>query len=140
MTDIDLSIIKGYAEKKKEMKTNAKKEQVIEELNKALNFFSPDELKYNNSVILFCSQIVEDLYTERSSGQIKQSIVMEVCRKYFNNDAALVASILELVYPRIIKSNFYRRNKLWIKKKLMSCLNQSPMKLETQLDISNIKL
>lgn len=134
--DIDLSSIKGFTEKKRQMKNDVKKKQAIEEINKSLEFFNVEELKYNHSVVLFCSQIVEDLYgDERNAGEIKQSIVNEVCRKYFNNDLQLVASILELVYPRIIKTNWFRRNRLKIRNFFLGCLKMSPTKLEMKSEI-----
>ena len=135
-TTIDLSVIKGFKEKAKQKASDIKKQQAIEELNKALEFFSVNELRYNHSVVQFASQIVEDLYgNERNSGDVKRQIVMEVCKKYFNDDLQLVCSILELVYPTIIKTTWYRRNKLKFRNFFFGCLKKSKPKLEANLKI-----
>ena len=51
-------------------------------------------------------------------GDIKEEIVIAVCKQYFNGDVELVKMVLELVFEKIIKTTLFRRNKERIKNAL----------------------
>ena len=98
-TRLNLSSIKGYEEKRKSIKANKLKAETIIELQKAFDIFDPNELKLNHSVVLFVAQVV----------------VVEICKQYFNGEESLVEMVLELVFPKIIKTTLWRRNKQRLK-------------------------
>lgn len=110
-TNLNLSSVKGYREKKKQLKYSKIKNEAIAELKKSLKIFEKDELKLNHSVVLFCCQIVEDLFTSSGKGDIKKSIVLEVCKEFFEDKEDVVEMVIDLVFEKVIKSSFMRRNK-----------------------------
>ena len=114
-TNLNLDSVKGYKEKRKEIKYLKLKHEAVNELKKALKIFNPDELVLNHSVVLFCCQIVEDLFTSSKKGNFKKAVVIDVCREYFDNKNEVVEMVIDLVFEKIIKSSFLRRNKNKIK-------------------------
>jgi len=114
-TSLNLNSVKGFKEKKKEIKYLKLKAEAIKELRNALKIFKPEELKLNHSVVLFCCQIVEDLFTSRQKGRFKKDVVIEVCKEFFDEKHQVVSMVIDLVFDKIIKSSFIRRNKNKIK-------------------------
>jgi hypothetical protein len=114
-TNLNLDSVKGFREKKKELKYMKLKAEAIKELKNSLKIFHPDELKLNHSVVLFCCQIVEDLFTSKAKGHIKKDVVIEVCKEYFHEKEEVVEMVIDLVFDKIVKTSFLRRNKNKIK-------------------------
>jgi len=112
---LDLNSIKGYAQKRKTLKLLKMKEDCKTELTNALNIFDPHEINLNHTAVLFCAQIVEDLFCKPKQGVMKEEIVIECCKKYFNEDPELVKMVLELVFEKVIKTSLFRRNKERVK-------------------------
>jgi hypothetical protein len=114
-TNLNLSSVKGYREKRKEIKYLKMKNEAISELKNSLKIFKKEELHLNHSVVLFCCQIVEDLFTSRQKGQIKKSVVVDVCKEFFEGKIEVVEMVIDLVFDKVVKSSFMRRNKNKIK-------------------------
>lgn len=131
VSKLNLGGIKGYTEKKKTLKLLKMKQDVIKELRNALDIFDPDEINLNHTAVLFCAQIVEDLFTTKGQGKIKEEVVIEVCKQFFNNDELLIKMVLELVFEKVVKTTVYRRNKEAIKNGLSWLLNMLGFKMET---------
>lgn len=112
---LNLASVKGYREKKKAIKYLKMRTEAIDELKSSLKIFNKEELVLNHSVVLFCCQIVEDLFTSKKKGDIKKSIVIEVCKEYFEDKEEVVEMVIDLVFDKVIKSSFLRRNKNKIK-------------------------
>lgn len=115
---LDLNSIKGYAQKRKTLKLIKMKEDCKAELTGALNIFDPHEINLNHTAVLFCAQIVEDIFCKPKQGLIKEEIVIDCCKKYFNGDPELVKMVLELVFEKVIKTSLFRRNKERVKNAL----------------------
>lgn len=114
-TSLNLDSVKGFREKKKELKYLKLKTEAVRELKNSLKIFHPDELKLNHSVVLFCCQIVEDLFTSRLKGHIKKDVVVQVCKEFFQGDSDVVEMVIDLVFEKVVKTSFIRRNKNKIK-------------------------
>lgn len=110
-SNLNLSSVKGYREKKKELKYLKIKNEAIVELRNALKIFNKEELCLNHSVVLFCCQIVEDLFTSKGKGEIKKEVVIEVCKEFFDDKASLVEMVVDLVFEKVTKTTLFRRNK-----------------------------
>ncbi len=117
-TKLDLNSIKGYSQKRKMLKLIKMKEDCKTELHGALNIFDPHEINLNHTAVLFCAQIVEDIFCKPKQGRLKEEIVIDVCKKHFNDDPELVKMVLELIFDKIIKTTLFRRNKERIKNAL----------------------
>jgi len=111
----DLTSIKGFTEKKKQLKILKMKQDIIDELKSSIDIFDSNELKLNHSFVLFVSQIVEDFFNKPKQGEIKREIVVDICKPFFENNTELVEMVLDLVFDKIIKTTWIRRNKQRIK-------------------------
>jgi hypothetical protein len=112
---LNLDAIKGYREKRKELKYLKLKEEAVSELRKSLAIFKKEELHLNHSVVLFACQIAEDLFASKGKGKFKKEVVVEVCRDFFDGKEDVVEMVIELVFEKIVKSSFMRRNKNKVK-------------------------
>jgi hypothetical protein len=112
---LNLDGIKGYKEKRKELKYLKLKEEAVSELRKSLAIFNKEELHLNHSVVLFACQIAEDLFASKGKGKFKKEVVIEVCRDFFDGKVEVVEMVIELVFEKIVKSSFIRRNKNKVK-------------------------
>jgi hypothetical protein len=62
-------------------------------------------------VVLFCCQIVEDLFTSGGKGDIKKAVVLEVCKDFFDGKTNVVEMVIDLVFEKVTKTTMFRRNK-----------------------------
>lgn len=106
----DLSSLKGYAEKRKAVKDELKYAEFVEELLAVLSIFEGENKKYDSAMVLFVCNSAENYFSKKGSGEIKQRAVVDVCKKYYNNDEELVKSIIELLMPMICKSSMFSRS------------------------------
>jgi len=111
ISKFNLSRVKGYKQKKALMKQQLLVSNTIAELKHALSIFDPEEIRLNHSLILFVCQIVEDIFTKTGLGEIKNTVVVEVCKEYFKGDAELVQMVIDIVFDKVIKTNWFRQNK-----------------------------
>ena len=111
ISKFDLSSVKGYNQKRASIKQQLLISDSISELKHALAIFDPEEIRLNHSLVLFVSQIVEDIFTKQGLGHIKRTVVVEVCKDYFNDSPELVHMVIDLVFDKIIKTSLFRRNK-----------------------------
>ena len=103
---LDLTSIKGYTDQRKATKLKTMIEDCKTELAIALNIFDPHEISLNHSAVLFCCQIVEDIFCKPGQGAIKEEIVVDVCKQYFNNDPDLVSMVIDLVFKDLPQIKF----------------------------------
>jgi len=136
---LNLTGIKGYAEKKKSLKMIKIKDETIRELKKAFSIFDKTELELNHSAVLFVAQIVEDVFNKPKQGHLKRQVVVEVCSEYFNGEPALVEMVLDLVFEKIIKTTMWRRNKQRMKNIAVFFLQAFGPSIQTNLS-SRLKL
>jgi len=111
VSKFDLSSVTGYSQKRASMKQQLLISDCIAELKHALAIFDQHEIKLNHSLVLFVSQIVEDIFTKTGLGSIKRDIVVEVCKAHFDNNPELVHMVIDLIFDKIIKTSLFRRNK-----------------------------
>lgn len=137
-TNLNLSSVKGYREKRKEIKYLKMKNEAVNELKNSLKIFKKEELKLNHSVVLFCCQIVEDLFTSKQKGKIKKEVVIDVCKEFFEDKVEVVEMVIDLVFDKVIKSSFLRRNKNKLKSVGFFLLEKISPNLQT-LSASRLK-
>lgn len=114
-SNLKMKSIKGFTEKKKRLKLIKMKNHVMEELKNSIDIFDANELYLNHSLVLFVAQIVEDFFNKKEQGDIKREVVLEVCKPFFDGKEDLVDMVLELVFDKIEKTTFWRRNKQRLK-------------------------
>jgi hypothetical protein len=109
VTSIDISKLQSLEQKFKTMKQSHKSSDFVSRINSVLDLFEPDEIKYSHEVVLFVMAECEKFLLIKGSGAQKKEIVTEICKKYFNNDDALVKLIIELVFHRLPQVKIFGR-------------------------------
>ena len=109
----NLKQMKGFRALRSNMKREAFLKEFIVQGKEALEPYAVnDETMYDAEIVKFMCQTAEDVFIHYSKqGQEKKRAVMEVCKKYFDNNEALVSKVIEQILPSISHSTFWRRNK-----------------------------
>ena len=69
------------------------------ELEKVLALYLDEELKYSSKVVAFVIHEVERFILKPKSGTVKRSLVIDCCKKYFNNnDIEIVGVVIDLLF------------------------------------------
>lgn len=109
----NLKTMKGF----KNLRNNMKREAFLKEFVKsgieALEPYQVDEdTRYDSEIVKFMCQSVEDIFVKyNKQGDEKKKAVVEICKKYFDDNEVLVSKVIEQVLPFIHRSTFWRRNK-----------------------------
>jgi hypothetical protein len=123
-TSIDITKLHSLEQKFKSVKQSHKSSDFIEKINAVLNLFDGDEVHYSWEVILFVMTECERFLLVKGSGAEKQAIVIEICKKYFNDDEVLVKLVISLLMHRLPQIKFLeriiRRAYRWIFKKVQT--------------------
>jgi len=105
--DVELS---GLAEKIKDIKLENQQYELVTKIQTVLDLFDPESNKYNENILLFAMQSVENYITKSKSGKRKLAVVTEAVKKYFNDDIELIVKMVDILLPKIKKMNFVRRH------------------------------
>lgn len=113
-TRTNLKKLKGFNEKRKQMKYKKFQTEYITNLKTELDAIDDTEdRKYDAETILFIMQAVEDEFIQEGKmGEMKYETVMQLALPYFNNDEQLVDTFIKLKYPELKQSTFLRRMRL----------------------------
>ena len=111
--DVELDGVSGRI---REIKLSNKSIEFINKIQAILDLFDRNENKYNEKIVLFAAQAVENYFIgKRKVGNIKLKCVIEACKKYFNDDEELVKKFVELVLPHLKTSRLYRLRVYFLK-------------------------
>jgi hypothetical protein len=81
-------------------------------VNEDLALYDATLNEYDAELVLHICNIAENYFIQyKKMGQIKKQAVIQVLKPYFKNDELLLASIVQYVFPQVMKSNIFRRNK-----------------------------
>ena len=105
-----LKDLDGYRDLRKQKKIEKLENDFVSELSKVMKLFENDEKKYDSQVVQFVAQLAEHFFiTHKKMGDSKERAVIQVVKKFYNNDEELVRSIIKLILPLIKKTNILRR-------------------------------
>lgn len=109
----NLKQMKGFRALRSNMKRDIFLKEFITQGKEALEPYSVnDETMYDAEIVKFIMQTAEDVFIHYSKqGQEKKRAVVEVCKKYFDNNEVLVSKVVEQMLPFIKHSTFWRRNR-----------------------------
>lgn len=107
--NVDINGLEGLETKLKLLKLDNYKSQFIGEIQNVLSLYEDNELKYNYQFVEFIMCEVEKFILKKKSGQTKKQIVIEICKKYFNNDEKLVEMVINLVFHKLPQIKFFKR-------------------------------
>jgi hypothetical protein len=112
--NVNIQGFEGLESKLKLLKLGNYKTQFIAEIQNVLSLYEDDELKYNYQFVEFIMCEVEKFLLKKKSGHTKKQIVVEICKRYFNNDEKLVEMVIDLVFHKIPQVKFLKRQGLKI--------------------------
>lgn len=109
----NLKQMKGFNSLRNNMKREAFLREFILSAKEALEPYKVDEdTKYDAEIVKFMCQSAEDIFVKYSKqGNEKKKAVVEICKKYFDDNELLVGKVVEQMLPFINHSTFWRRNK-----------------------------
>jgi hypothetical protein len=102
----------GLNDKIQSLKINNYQSDFISEIHKVLDLYDDSELKYNEKLVLFVMNEVENYILKPKSGKYKSELVVESVKKYFNYDDELVILVIKLVFDKLTQVKFIRRQGL----------------------------
>ena len=111
---VNIHELDGLESKLLSLKVNNYQNEFVSEMNKILVLYDDQELKYNAKFVLFIMEQVERYLLKPKCGEHKKNLVVEVCKKYFNNDSELVDVIISLMLPQLKQVKFFKRQGLKI--------------------------
>ena len=102
----------GLNEKLQNLKICNYQSDFLNEIQKVLNLYDNSELKYNDNLVLFVMNEVENFILKPKSGKAKEKLVIESVKKYFNDDEELVQLVIKLVFNKLSQVKFWKRQSL----------------------------
>lgn len=118
--------LEGLETKLQNMKICNYQNDFVVEIQKILDLYSEDELKFNYKFVLFVMQEVEKFILKKKSGAQKRALVVEVCRKYFYNDPDLVIMVIEIVFNKLSQVKFFKRQGLKLMRFFLKARQSQP--------------
>lgn len=110
--NVNIQGLEGLETKLKLSKLGNYKNKFIGEIQNVLSLYEDDELKYNYQFVEFIMCEVEKFILKKKAGETKKQIVIEICKKYFNNDEKLVEMVINLVFHKLPQIKFLKRQGL----------------------------
>jgi hypothetical protein len=109
----NLKQMKGFRALRSNMKRDLFLKEFISQGKEALEpYILNEETMYDVEIVKFIMQTAEDVFIHYSKqGDEKRRAVIEVCKKYFDDNEILVSKTIEQMLPFINHSNFWRRNR-----------------------------
>ena len=110
--NVNIQGLEGLESKLKSLKLGNYKSKFIDEIQNVLSLYEDDELKYNHQLVEFIMREVEKFILKKKAGETKKQVVVEICKKYFNNDEKLVEMVIGLVFHKLPQIKFFKRQGL----------------------------
>ncbi len=110
--NFNINNLEGLDQKIKNLKLTNYQHEFIQEIEKVLLLYEDNELKYNDRFVLFVMDEVEKFILKSKSGKAKKDLVIEICKKYFNDDPTLVELVIKLVFKELSQVQFIKRQGL----------------------------
>ena len=104
--------LEGLNEKIQSLKICNYQSDFSTEITKVLELYDDTELQYNDNLVLFVMNEVENYILKPKSGKYKSNLVVEVCKKYFNDNPDLVNLVIKLVFDKLSQVKFIKRQGL----------------------------
>ena len=101
--------VDGISDKIQEIKLSNRSIEFINKIQAVLDLFDKSENKYNEKIVLFAMQAVENLFINKKKvGPLKLKCVIEACSKYFNDDHQLITKFVDLMMSQLRTNRLYK--------------------------------
>jgi hypothetical protein len=81
-------------------------------LESVLELYPDDQLRYSSKLVSFVMHEVERFVLKPKQGTTKRSLVIDCCKKYFNEDPDLVGVVIDLLFKDLKQIRFIKRQGL----------------------------
>lgn len=92
-----------------DVKLSNSQNEFLEDVKHTLSLFDKEELLYNEDLVLFLMQQIEEYILLPKSGEHKTNLLIECVKEYYNNDVELVKMVIRLVFPKLKQVRFIER-------------------------------
>lgn len=101
--------LEGFEERLQKMKITNYQSDFLNEIEKICALYKDDELKYSYQFVYFIMEEVEKFILKPKAGESKKRLVIEVCKRYFNDDEDLVMMVISLMFEKLSQVKFFKR-------------------------------
>jgi hypothetical protein len=113
------SKLDGLDEKLLSMKLRNYSKDFKNILESVLELYPDDQLKYSSKLVAFVMHEVERYILKPKQGVAKRSLVIDCCKKYYNEDPDLVSVVIDLLFKELKQIKFIKRQGLKLAKFFM---------------------
>jgi hypothetical protein len=106
------SKLDGLDEKVLSIKLRNYSKDFKDNLESVLELYPDDQLKYSSKLVEFVMHEVERHILKPKQGIAKKSLVIDCCKKYFNDDPELVSVVIDLLFKELKQVKFIKRQGL----------------------------
>jgi hypothetical protein len=106
------SKLDGLDEKVLSIKLRNYSKDFKDNLESVLELYPDDQLKYSSKLVAFVMHEVERFVLKPKQGVAKRSLVIDCCKKYFNDDPELVSVVIDLLFKELKQIRFIKRQGL----------------------------
>jgi hypothetical protein len=85
-----------------------------ENLDQVLALYPDDQLKYSSKLVAFVMHETERYLLKPKSGAAKRALVMDCCRKYFDNNDEMIGVVIDLLFKDLKQVKYIGRQFLKI--------------------------
>ena len=98
---IDFKKVPSLKQRLDDVKLCNSQNEFLEDVKNTLSHFDKPDLLYNEELVLFLMQQIEEYILIPKSGECKFDLLVECVKEYYNNDAELVKMVVRLVFPKV---------------------------------------
>ena len=109
LSQFDIKKIDDLKTRLDKMKMENNQSDFSQSIQSVLDLYDDSELHYSENIVFFVMSEIEKFILKPKSGQNKEKVVVEACKKYFNNDDNLVLLVVKLLMPKLRQIKFSER-------------------------------
>jgi hypothetical protein len=106
---INFKKVPSLKQKLDDVKLSNSQNDFLEDVKHTLSLFDKEDLLYNEDLVLFLMQQIEEYILISKSGEFKFSLLVECVKEYYNNDIDLVKMVVRLCFPKLKQVRFVER-------------------------------
>ena len=106
---INFKKVPSLKQKLDDVKLSNSQNDFLEDVKHTLSLFDKEDLLYNEDLVLFLMQQIEEYILIPKSGECKFSLLVECVKEYYNNDIDLVKMVVRLCFPKVKQVRFIER-------------------------------
>mmetsp|Transcript_4438 Transcript_4438/g.4460 ORF Transcript_4438/g.4460 Transcript_4438/m.4460 type:complete len:157 (-) Transcript_4438:1139-1609(-) len=106
------SKLEGLDERILSLKLSNYSKDFKDDIEQVLQLYPRDQLKYSSKLVAFIMHEVERYILKPKSGVAKRALVINCCKKYFDDNDDVVGVVIDLLFKELKQVKFITRNLL----------------------------